>query len=93
MQLYAQSRRVDRRARPSRSRVALRSVVAQLSVKIRPALNRAFAQWGEVFPNAACVVSLVDRFTHRAEVVRIDGMYLHVYVPRPRRSWPTSNGS
>jgi DNA replication protein DnaC len=35
--------------------------------------NRAFAQWGEVFPNAACVVSLIDRLMHRAEVVRIDG--------------------
>ena len=28
---------------------------------------------GEVFPNAACVVSLVDRLMHRAEVVRIKG--------------------
>ena len=35
--------------------------------------NRAFADWGEVFPNAACVVSLIDRLMHRAEVVRIDG--------------------
>ncbi len=35
--------------------------------------NRPFAQWGEVFPNAACVVSLIDRLMHRAEVVRIDG--------------------
>ena len=35
--------------------------------------NRAFAEWGEVFPNAACVVSLVDRLMHRAQVVRIDG--------------------
>lgn len=35
--------------------------------------NKAFADWGEVFPNAACVVSLVDRLMHRAEVVRIEG--------------------
>ncbi len=35
--------------------------------------NRAFAEWGEVFPNAACVISLIDRLMHRAEVVRIDG--------------------
>ena len=35
--------------------------------------NRAFADWGEVFPGAACVVSLIDRLMHRAEVVRIDG--------------------
>jgi DNA replication protein DnaC len=35
--------------------------------------NRAFKEWGEVFPNAACVVSLVDRLVHRCEVVAIDG--------------------
>ncbi len=35
--------------------------------------NRAFADWGEVFPGAACVVSLIDRLMHRAEVVRIKG--------------------
>lgn len=35
--------------------------------------NRSFADWGEVFPNAACVVSLVDRLMHHAEVVRIEG--------------------
>lgn len=35
--------------------------------------NRRFVDWGEVFPNAACVVSLVDRLMHRAEVVHIDG--------------------
>ena len=35
--------------------------------------NRAFRDWGEVFPNAACVVSMVDRLMHRAEVVSIDG--------------------
>jgi DNA replication protein DnaC len=35
--------------------------------------NRAFAAWREVFPNAACVVSMVDRFMHNAEVVSIEG--------------------
>ena len=35
--------------------------------------NRAFADWGEVFPNSACVVSLIDRLMHRADVVRIKG--------------------
>ena len=51
----------------------MRRVLAQLSITIRSALNRRFADWGEVFPNAACVVSLVDRLMHRAEVVRIEG--------------------
>jgi len=35
--------------------------------------NRAFADWREVFPNAACVVSMVDRLMHNAEVVSIEG--------------------
>ena len=35
--------------------------------------NRAFADWGEVFPNAACVVALVDRLVHHAEIVGIKG--------------------
>ena len=35
--------------------------------------NRAFKEWREVFPNAACVVSLIDRLVHRCEVVLIEG--------------------
>lgn len=34
--------------------------------------NIAFEQWSSVFPSAACVVTLVDRLMHRAEVVQID---------------------
>jgi len=35
--------------------------------------NRPFAEWGEVFPNAACVVSLIDRLVHNAEIIQIEG--------------------
>jgi DNA replication protein DnaC len=35
--------------------------------------NRPFAEWREVFPNAACVVSLVDRLVHNAEILAIEG--------------------
>lgn len=35
--------------------------------------NRPFAEWREVFPNAACVVSLIDRLVHNAEIVAIEG--------------------
>jgi DNA replication protein DnaC len=35
--------------------------------------NRPFAEWREVFPNAACVVSLVDRLVHNAEILTLDG--------------------
>lgn len=34
--------------------------------------NKAFSQWSDVFPHAACVVTLVDRLIHRAEVVEIE---------------------
>jgi DNA replication protein DnaC len=35
--------------------------------------NRPFAEWSEVFPNAACVVSLVDCLVHNAEIIAIEG--------------------
>ena len=35
--------------------------------------NRPFSEWNEVFPNAACVVSLVDRLVHNAEIIQITG--------------------
>lgn len=35
--------------------------------------NRPFAEWSEVFPNAACVASLIDRLLHHAEILAIDG--------------------
>lgn len=35
--------------------------------------NRPFGEWGQVFPNATCVVTLVDRLVHRAEVIAIAG--------------------
>lgn len=35
--------------------------------------NKPFEEWSEVFPNAACVVTLIDRLIHRAEIVAIKG--------------------
>jgi DNA replication protein DnaC len=35
--------------------------------------NKTFSEWNEVFPSAACVVTLVDRLVHHAEVVQIKG--------------------
>jgi DNA replication protein DnaC len=35
--------------------------------------NKPFAEWSQVFPNASCVVSLVDRLVHHAEILSIDG--------------------
>ncbi len=40
--------------------------------------NRPFAEWNEVFPNAACVVSIIDRLVHHAEIIQIEGQsYRH----------------
>jgi hypothetical protein len=35
--------------------------------------NKAFAEWSEVFPHAACTVTLVDRLVHRSEILEIEG--------------------
>ena len=35
--------------------------------------NKPFSEWPQVFPNAACVVSLVDRLIHHSEVISIEG--------------------
>jgi DNA replication protein DnaC len=35
--------------------------------------NRVFGEWNQVFPNATCVVTLVDRLVHRAEIVALEG--------------------
>jgi DNA replication protein DnaC len=35
--------------------------------------NKPFAEWNQVFPNAACVVTLIDRLVHNAEIVTIEG--------------------
>jgi DNA replication protein DnaC len=35
--------------------------------------NRPFGEWAEIFPNASCVVSLIDRLVHHSQVVAIEG--------------------
>jgi DNA replication protein DnaC len=35
--------------------------------------NKPFGEWNGVFPNATCVVALVDRLVHRSEILAIDG--------------------
>lgn len=34
--------------------------------------NRPFSEWRELFPNASCVVSLIDRLVHNSEIVSIE---------------------
>jgi DNA replication protein DnaC len=35
--------------------------------------NKPFAEWNDVFGGSACVVTLVDRLVHKAEIVQVDG--------------------
>ena len=35
--------------------------------------NKVFKEWSEIFPHAACLVTLVDRLLHKAEVSLIKG--------------------
>ena len=35
--------------------------------------NRPFKEWNQVFPNAACIVTLPDRLLHHADVTVLEG--------------------
>jgi DNA replication protein DnaC len=35
--------------------------------------NKSFSEWNQVFPNAGCVVTLVDRLMHKAEILTLAG--------------------
>lgn len=35
--------------------------------------NTVFKLWSEIFPNAACVVTLVDQLVHHSEIITIEG--------------------
>jgi len=35
--------------------------------------NRPFKEWNEVFPNATCIITLLDRLLHHADVTVIEG--------------------
>ena len=47
--------------------------------------NKAFGEWNQVFPNAACVVTLVDRLLHRAEILALEGYRLKEAQERATR--------
>ena len=35
--------------------------------------NRPFKEWNEVFPNATCIITMLDRLLHHADVMVIEG--------------------
>ena len=48
--------------------------------------NKSFAEWSEVFPNASCVVALIDRLVHRAEIINIEGESYRLKEAKERAS-------
>ncbi len=46
--------------------------------------NKTFSEWNQVFPNATCVVALVDRLVHRSEILSIDGESYRLKEARER---------
>ena len=46
--------------------------------------NRSFGEWGEVFPNIPCVVSIIDRLVHHSEILSIDGDSYRVHEAQTR---------
>jgi len=55
--------------------------------------NLAFSDWPRVFPNASCVAALVDRLTHHADIVLIEGQSYrkHEAEQRQKRRKPASS--
>ncbi len=54
--------------------------------------NRAFKTWNEVFPNATCLATLLDRLTRHADITTIEGQSYRVreseQVAAARRNQP-----
>ena len=34
--------------------------------------NKSFTEWQEIFPNASCLISLIDRLVHDSEITSIE---------------------
>lgn len=48
--------------------------------------NRPFSEWGEVFPNAPCVISIIDRLVHHSEIQSIDADSYRMHEATERAS-------
>jgi len=53
--------------------------------------NKPFSEWPDVFPHAACVVTLVDRLIHRCEVIHIDGQSYRAKEAKERAASKRAN--
>jgi DNA replication protein DnaC len=52
--------------------------------------NKPFSEWQQVFPNAACVVTIIDRLVHRAEILTIEGESYRLKEARERAAHKTT---
>lgn len=48
--------------------------------------NKPFTEWKDMFPNVSCVVSLIDRLVHKAEIISIDGPSYRLKESEERRT-------
>jgi len=53
--------------------------------------NKAFNDWNEVFPHAACTVTLVDRLIHRSEIIEIEGASYRLKEAKERKQAKTKS--
>lgn len=51
--------------------------------------NKPFSEWNQVFPNAACVVTIIDRLVHKAEILTIEGDSYRLKEARERAAHKT----
>lgn len=51
--------------------------------------NKPFSEWKEVFPNAASVVTIIDRLVHKAEILTIEGESYRLKEARERATHKT----
>ena len=52
--------------------------------------NKPFAEWNEMFPNSGCVVTLIDRLIHKAEIIQIDGDSYRLKEAKERQAQGTA---
>ena len=55
--------------------------------------NKSFNEWGEIFPNASCVVSLIDRLVHKSEIINIEATSFRVKEAKERKETRTKKKS
>lgn len=53
--------------------------------------NKVFSEWNQVFPNAASVVTIIDRLVHKSEIITIEGDSYSLKEARERAAHKARN--